>query len=139
MPDTAGTVHQRGSTSGRHTVELEDLLEALNAGQTITGNSPLHQVMHRTSQGALRITGELNTGYQEPQRVRELPTALTGRPVDDSVTVFPPFYSDFGKNITLGNRIFIQPVKDSVHPVDRLLRDIVFPANCPMRLQQIIR
>jgi acetyltransferase-like isoleucine patch superfamily enzyme len=107
MPDTAGTVHQRDGTIGRHTVELEDLLEALNAGLTITGDSPLHRVMHRTSQDALRVTGELNTGYQEPQRVRELLAALTGRPVDDSVTVFPPFYSDFGKNITLGKRIFI--------------------------------
>ncbi|MET4095577.1 acetyltransferase-like isoleucine patch superfamily enzyme [Arthrobacter sp. UYCu712] len=28
-------------------------------------------------------------------------------PGPESVTVFPPFYSDFGKNITLGKRIFI--------------------------------
>ncbi|WP_026531928.1 DapH/DapD/GlmU-related protein [Arthrobacter sp. H41] len=88
-------------------MELDDLLEALNAGQTITGESPLHEVMYRVSQEALRITGELNGGYQEPARVRELLAQLTGRPVDESVTVFPPFYSDFGKNITLGQRIFI--------------------------------
>lgn len=88
-------------------MEQNELLEALNAGQTITGDSPLHAAMHRVSQDALRITGELNTGYQEPARVRELLAQLTGRPVDDSVTVFPPFYSDFGKNITLGKRIFI--------------------------------
>ena len=88
-------------------MELDDLLEALNAGRTITGDSPLHLVMHRTSQEALRITGELNGGYHEPARVRELLAQLTGRPVDESVTVFPPFYSDFGRNITLGKRIFI--------------------------------
>ena len=88
-------------------MELDDLLEALNAGDTITGDSPLHEVMHRVSQDALRITGELNGGYQEPARIRELLTQLTGKPVDESVTVFPPFYSDFGKNITLGERIFI--------------------------------
>ena len=88
-------------------MELEDLLNALNAGHTITGNSPFHEVMHRVSQDALRITGELNGGYQEPARVRELLAQLTGKPVDESVTVFPPFYSDFGKNITLGQRIFI--------------------------------
>jgi acetyltransferase-like isoleucine patch superfamily enzyme len=63
--------------------------------------------MHRVSQDALRITGELNSGYNEPERVRELLGQLTGKPVDDSVTVFPPFHSDFGKNITLGKRIFI--------------------------------
>ncbi|WP_298584498.1 DapH/DapD/GlmU-related protein [uncultured Kocuria sp.] len=88
-------------------MELTDLLEALDAGRTITGDSPLHEVMHRVSQDALRITGELNCGYREPARVRELLAQLTGRPVDESVTVFPPFYADFGKNITLGKRVFI--------------------------------
>ena len=39
--------------------------------------------------------------------MRELLAQLTGRPVDASVTVFPPFRSDFGKNITLGKRVFI--------------------------------
>lgn len=88
-------------------MELDHLLEELNAGRTITGDSPLHEVMHRISQEALRITGELNGGYQEPARVRELLARLTGKPVDESVTLFPPFNSDFGKNIILGRRIFI--------------------------------
>lgn len=88
-------------------MELTDLLEELDAGRTITGDSPLHEVMHRVGQEALRITGELNGGYREPARVRELLAQLTGKPVDESVTVFPPFYSDFGKNITLGKRVFI--------------------------------
>lgn len=88
-------------------MELEDLLTALNAGETITGGSPLHAVMHQASQDALRITGELNGGYHEPARVRELMSALTGTTVDETVTLFPPFTSDFGKNITLGKRIFI--------------------------------
>src|ERR1700752_3007152 len=43
------------------------------------------------------------------------------------------------ENHRLRNRVVIQPVKDSVHPVDRLLRSVVFPAYCPMGLQQIIR
>ncbi|MFC3299385.1 sugar O-acetyltransferase [Arthrobacter agilis] len=88
-------------------MELNDLLTALDAGDTITGDSPLHEVMHQVSQEALRITGELNGGYQEPARVRQLLSQLIGKPVDDSVTVFPPFHSEFGKNITLGRRIFI--------------------------------
>ena len=88
-------------------MELTDLLEELDAGRTITGDSPLHEVMHRVSQEALRITGELNGGYREPARVRELLAQLIGKPVDASVTVFPPFRSDFGKNITLGKRVFI--------------------------------
>lgn len=88
-------------------MELNDLLAALNAGETITGDSPLHAVMHKMSQEALRITGELNGRYEEPERVRQLLSQLIGREVDETVTLFPPFYSDFGKNITLGKRIFI--------------------------------
>ncbi|HEX5728425.1 DapH/DapD/GlmU-related protein [Microbacterium sp.] len=88
-------------------MNLTDLLDALNAGSTITGDSPLHRVMHETSQDALRVTGELNGSYHSPARVRELVAELIGKPVDESVTVFPPFYADFGKNIALGKRIFI--------------------------------
>lgn len=88
-------------------MNLDDLLDALNSGQTITGNSPLHEVMFAASQEALRITGELNGGYHPPQRVRELVGELIGNGVDESVTIFPPFSSDFGKNITFGKRIFI--------------------------------
>ena len=57
---------------------LTDLLAALNAGETITGNSPGHAVMHETSQEALRIAGELNSGYHPPARVRELLAELIG-------------------------------------------------------------
>lgn len=88
-------------------MELDDLLTALNAGETITGGSPLHAVMHRASQDALRVTAELNGSYHEPHRVLELLAQLTGKPVPESVALFPPFYSDFGKNITLGERVFI--------------------------------
>ncbi|MGP5670672.1 DapH/DapD/GlmU-related protein [Brachybacterium alimentarium] len=86
---------------------LTDLLDALDSGETIPAGSPLHAVMHETSQEALRITGELNGGYHEPARVRELLSALTGREIAESVTVFPPFTSDFGKNIRLGERVFL--------------------------------
>ncbi|MCQ1999938.1 DapH/DapD/GlmU-related protein [Arthrobacter zhaoxinii] len=88
-------------------MDLDELLTALNAGETITAGSPLHEAMHSASQAALRITGELNSGYHEPARVRELLSQLTGKPVDESVALFPPFSADFGRNITLGKRVFI--------------------------------
>lgn len=88
-------------------MNLTDLLQALDTGQTIVGGSSLHEVMHETSQEALRISAELNGRYHEPARVRELLSELIGSPVDESVTLFPPFSTDFGKNITLGKRIFI--------------------------------
>lgn len=87
--------------------ELDDLIAALDVGETIVGGSGLHARMHEASQEALRITGELNSGYHPPENVRRLLSQLTGRPVDETVAVFPPFHSDFGKNIRLGERVFI--------------------------------
>lgn len=88
-------------------MNLANLLAALNEGETIPGNSPAHAVMHATSQEALRIAGEMNSGYHPPARIRELLSELIGKPVDATVTLFPPFTADFGKNITLGKRVFI--------------------------------
>ncbi len=63
--------------------------------------------MHHASQEALRITAELNAAYHSPARVRVLLSELTGTPVDDTVTVFPPLSTDFGKNLRIGKRVFI--------------------------------
>ena len=87
--------------------DLAALLAALAAGEVVPAGSPLLAAMHRTSQRALRITGELNGGYHEPDRVRELLSALTGRAVPASLTVFPPFRADFGRGITFGEDVFV--------------------------------
>ena len=86
---------------------LEDLLTALNAGQTIPGGSPLHDAMHAASQESLRITAELNGRYNSPDEVRALLSELTGREVPASLQLFPPFSADFGKNIQFGADVFV--------------------------------
>ena len=86
---------------------LEALLAALNAGETIQGNSPHHQAMHQASQEALRITAELNGRYCTQEEIIDLMSALTGRRVPDSFRMFPPFTSDFGKNLRIGEHVFL--------------------------------
>ena len=88
-------------------VELQDFLDHVNRGAVIEGGSDHHLFMHGAAQDALRIVAQINTGYRTPEEVRELLADLTGKPVDDSVAVFPPFYSEFGKNLTLGKDVFI--------------------------------
>lgn len=86
---------------------LDDLLAALDAGGTITGDSPRHQAMHAASQEALRLTAELNGSYHSPEEVVKLMSALTGRQVPDSFRMFPPFTTDFGRNLRFGERVFL--------------------------------
>ena len=88
-------------------VELHDFLDHVNRGAPIEGGSDHHRFMQDAAQDALRVVAELNTGYRTPEDVRALLAELTGKDVDESVTVFPPFYSEFGKNLTVGKDVFI--------------------------------
>jgi acetyltransferase-like isoleucine patch superfamily enzyme len=88
-------------------MRLQDFLDHVNSGVTIEGGSQQQRFMHDAAQEALRITAEINTGYRSPEEVRALLGKLTGKPIDDSVVVFPPIYSEFGKNLTLGKNVFI--------------------------------
>lgn len=58
-------------------------------------------------QEAIRIGMELNTTYHTPEELREIMGRLTGKKIDESFRLFPPFYTDFGKNITIGKDVFI--------------------------------
>ena len=88
-------------------MELQEFLQHVDSGALIEGGSQHHRFMHEAAQEAFQITAELNSGHHDPTELRALLSRLTGRPVDDSVTVFPPFHSEFGKNLHLGKNVFI--------------------------------
>ena len=67
----------------------------------------IHRFMDDMSNEDRRITFRLNTAYHTPDEVRELLSELFGYEVPESLRVFPPFYADFGKNITVGEGVFI--------------------------------
>ncbi len=88
-------------------MDLEAFLDHLNQGKKVQGGSEAHQFMHGVSQEALRITAEINGRYHEPEELRAIFSELIGRPVDESFGLFPPFYTDCGKNIHVGKQVFI--------------------------------
>lgn len=88
-------------------MELKEFLEHMNRGDTVIGGSETHLFMHGAAQSAMRITAELNAAYHTPNEIRALMSNLTGKPVDESFGMFPPFYTDCGKNITIGRRVSI--------------------------------
>ena len=58
-------------------------------------------------QEAIKIGMELNNQYHTPEEIREIMGRLTGRKIDETFRMFPPFYTDFGKNIKIGRDVFI--------------------------------
>jgi len=87
-------------------MNLSEFLEHLNSGKTVIAGSETHQYMSMLSQEALKLTAELNNSYHTPEEIREIFAKLTGKPVNDTLGIFPPFYTDCGKNITIGNHVF---------------------------------
>ena len=67
----------------------------------------IHGFMHEMSEEARRVTFRLNTAYHTADEVRELLSELFGYQVPQSLRVFPPLYADFGKNISVGEGVFI--------------------------------
>lgn len=82
-------------------------LEQMRRGQPVLAGSPGHRVMHELAQEALKITAELNNAYHPPEEIRALFSALIGKPVGEGFSLFPPFHTDCGKNITVGKNVFI--------------------------------
>lgn len=88
-------------------MELKELLEYFNNTDTLGEDPAMIELMRFYSRQAQKITMEINTKYHEPDELAELFTELIGKPVGREFGLFPPFYTDFGKNITIGDKVFI--------------------------------
>ncbi|SMS13098.1 Acetyltransferase (isoleucine patch superfamily) [Levilactobacillus zymae] len=53
------------------------------------------------------LVQKLNTGQHQPAEIRAVVGELTGRPLDPSVEIRLPFYTDYGRNLTIGKRVMI--------------------------------
>ena len=85
---------------------LEDFIEHASKRLPLNTNE-IYEFMDKMSDEARHITFQLNNSYHSQNEIRALLSALLGKDVPDSLRVFPPFYSDFGKNIRIGENVFI--------------------------------
>ncbi len=86
---------------------LPELLQYFTTSETIGESKEAVDMMRFYSREAQKITMKINTSFHEPEEIVQLFSELTGKPVDPSFRLFPPFYTDFGKNISLGKNVFI--------------------------------
>ena len=88
-------------------MELKELLEHFNNGDTLGEDFEVIELMRYYSRQAQKITMQINTQYHEPEELASLFSELIGKPVGEGFGLFPPFYTDFGKNINIGRNVFI--------------------------------
>ncbi|MBQ9591529.1 MAG: sugar O-acetyltransferase [Paludibacteraceae bacterium] len=86
---------------------VQEFRNYMASGKPVIGQSEVHAMFHQLSQEALRITAEINGSYHTPETLRTLLEELWGCEVSKTVTLFPPFHTDCGKNTRIGERVFI--------------------------------
>lgn len=88
-------------------MDMKDFIDFCKNRNPISGeDKELHGLLTECSYEAQRITMALNTSYHSREEIVEIFSELTGNKVDSSFMCFPPFYTDFGKNITIGKNVF---------------------------------
>lgn len=88
-------------------INTQIFIDAMNSGNEIIAGSEIHKYMVKLSDEAMKITSRLNNVYHKPEEICSLFSELTGNVVDTTFGMFPPFYTDCGKNIHVGKNVFI--------------------------------
>lgn len=86
---------------------IEEALKKLDIGYIDIMDLPVYKYQRIATQRAIRLTTELNFQYHEPEKVTRLFSELIGKPVGEGFCLFPPFYTDYGQNITIGKNVFL--------------------------------
>ena len=88
-------------------MNTEQYKEEMKKQAYIEADSEMHLHMHEAADNARKVMAEINNSYHTMPQLRQLFSELIGKEVDENFGLFPPFYTDYGKNITVGKGVFI--------------------------------
>ena len=88
------------------------------AGEPLAGEEMI-AFMREQSDDTRRLLFDLNGSYHTPEEIVTLFSQITNSKVDNSFRLFPPFYTDFGKNIHVGKNVVMATLNHGFAPNDR--------------------
>lgn len=87
--------------------EIRHNLDYIRSGREIKIGSPELAFSDKMTQRALYILSEINSGYHDPEKIQAVFEELIMKKVPGHIFLNPPFFTDFGINITVGDGVFI--------------------------------
>lgn len=88
------------------TVGSRGIFERMRAGELFRLDDPEYPKVLLVVNRTIRLTAELNAS-SDVEQVRRKLSEITGGEIDETTTIFPPFYTNFGRFITIGKNVFI--------------------------------
>ena len=85
----------------------EEFFKLMDSQATVIAGSEASLKMNDLAQKAMKITYFINNKYNTPTDVRKWMSILIGQELDEGFGLFPPFYTDCGRNIHLEKNVFI--------------------------------
>ena len=89
-------------------MELQELLDKFNSGGSFGDDPAIFMEMRKYIAENRKLMYEMKYQWHDNEdEIRELFSRIISKPVDASVRITTPFFTDFGKNITVGKNVFI--------------------------------
>ncbi|MBT31274.1 MAG: acetyltransferase [Thalassobius sp.] len=86
--------------------EQLDIFTRLKSGEPIPLGDPEYPKIFEIVNQTMKLSVELNNST-DANNVRSKLSEIIGVTIDESTTIFPPFYTNFGRHISLGKNVFI--------------------------------
>jgi acetyltransferase-like isoleucine patch superfamily enzyme len=84
----------------------ENIFSRLKAGETISPDDAQAYKMREASFATKKLLVEMNNS-SDANEIRDLLSKITGAEIDETTTVFSPFYINYGKHTRIGKNVFI--------------------------------
>ena len=84
----------------------KDIFDRLKEGEPIRLDDPEYPKVQEVIDRTIKLTAQLNTSPSITE-IRTQLSNILGNEVDETTTLFAPFYTNFGRFITIGKRVFI--------------------------------
>ena len=84
----------------------KSIFERLLSGESVSFNDPDYHNIGPAVENTKKLSVLLNN-ETDSHKIRNLLAQIIDQEIDESTTVFTPFYTNYGKNIQLGKNVFI--------------------------------
>lgn len=84
----------------------KDIFDKMRAGEPIRLDDAQYPKVQEVVTRAIKLNAKLNTS-EDVEQIRKNLSEITGTEIDASTIVFVPFYTNFGRFITIGKNVFI--------------------------------